>query len=230
MKDYSGQCVVVLDANKSTSASPNICHMQLTVWGCSLHFLSSRLSFESMSTPMFRFSGTWTARIDRNLFWVHRRTFLASLHRGWERIPPWWFKYDTTVVFSVLTNTWRPFSSLEKCWRAKKTASSSNLFMCHPRCASVHVPWAGRPWQTGPQPVNDAFLVTVSRRKQAPNRTSFKRNLDDVQVFNVKTHLSVTEIGRCGWKRGEILWLFVHHWNGHMWSKPRRITGDAAGH
>ncbi len=66
--------------------------------------------------------------------------------------------------------------------------------------------------------------------KRPPIELLLREIWDDVQVFNVKTHLSVNEIVRCWWKRGEILWLFVHHWNGHMWSKPRRITGDAAGH
>ncbi len=111
--NQSKQCVVMLEANRSTSVCPNFCHMRFTTWGWSLHSPSYSLCLESRSP------GMWTTLIDRNFVWAQRRTLLTNLYRGRERSQ---FRNETTVMQSVLTNTWQPFNCSKNCLRFRKTA------------------------------------------------------------------------------------------------------------
>ncbi len=62
-----------------------------------------------------------------------------------DREPPWWFKWDTTAMLSVLTIIWCFPRTGRKCIKARKTALSSRQFMCQERNSPLHSPRAGLP-------------------------------------------------------------------------------------
>ncbi len=104
-------------------------------------------------------SGDWGCA---QLWWRGRQS-VACLHSTLERIPLWWFIYETTDVLSVRISTCCCSSCGWKSFRPKKTASSSRRFMCHRIWDSSYSPAAGIPSHTAPQPWVDAAVVTITR-------------------------------------------------------------------
>ncbi len=112
--------------------------------------------------------------------------------------------------------------------RARKNASSYNLFMCQFWCFSDQTPRIGHPWWTPPQHVRDASVLIVLWRRHTHSWTPSWRNWDVFHSFRARKTLCVTVNLQSRWQWGEMFWLLVHHWNGCMWSRPSWTTEDAA--
>ncbi len=84
-----------------------------------------------MSAPRFKRPGMCVALMDRRRESAHSSNIAACLHKAFERTPPWRFMYATTDVLSVRISTCCRSSCAWNSFRAKKTASNSNRFMCN---------------------------------------------------------------------------------------------------
>ncbi len=100
--------------------------------------------------------------------------------------------------------------------------------MCHERWWSFHRPWLKRPSKIAPQPVREAFVVSILRRHEALNTGPWDKNQAFFHITKARKHRCVTLIMQKWFPLGENLLVLSHHCRGLMYSSPKGIMLDAA--